>query len=245
MKIIQVRRTRHAKHCWGSKGQLISDMLLWTPSHGRAKAGRPASIYIQQRCADTEYSFEDLPGAINDSYGWWKRVREIPAGSDTSWWKLFNAKSNIYIYIYIYRALNICSDFKIENELKSIKNIFIENGYPEEVIDVNIRHTVTKFKSMNKFFGPPKCPVYFRLPWVGSASQSFADKIASSANHCYHAVNLRPIFTPRPAFNSTNKDKLPIFKQSNLIYKFVYFYFYKYNIYIILYIYIYNIYISK
>ena len=37
---------------------------------------------------------------------------------------------------------------------------------------------------------------------------------------CYHAVNLRLIFTSRPAFNSTNKDKLPNFKQSNLIYKF-------------------------
>ena len=38
--------------------------------------------------------------------------------------------------------------------------------------------------------------------------------------HCYHAVNLIPIFTSMPTFNSTNKDKLPIFKQSNLIYKF-------------------------
>ena len=38
---------------------------------------------------------------------------------------------------------------------------------------------------------------------------------------CYHAVNLRPIFTTRTAFNSTLKDKLPIFKQSMLIYRFV------------------------
>ena len=51
-------------------------------------------------------------------------------------------------------------------------------------------------------------------------SQSFADKMASSVYRCYHAVNLRPIFTSRLAFNSTNKDKLTIFKQSNLIYKF-------------------------
>ena len=120
-----------------------------------------------------------------------------------------------------YRALNICTDYKIENELKVIKDVFIDNGYPEEVIDVNIRHTVTRFKNTNKVFGPPKCPVYFRLPWAGSASQSFADKIASSAYLCYHAVNLRPIFTTWPAYNSTSKDKLSIFKQSNLIYKFV------------------------
>ena len=37
-KSIQIRRTRHAGHCWGSKDELISDVLQWTPSHGRAKA---------------------------------------------------------------------------------------------------------------------------------------------------------------------------------------------------------------
>ena len=80
---------------------------------------------------------------------------------------------------------------------------------------------MTRLKNTNKVVGPPKCPEYFRLPWVGSASQSFADKIAVSVYRCYHAVNLRPIFITRPAFNSTNKDKLPIFKQSNSIYKLV------------------------
>ena len=39
-KTIQVRRTRHAGHCWRSKGELIRDVLLWTPTYGRAKAGR-------------------------------------------------------------------------------------------------------------------------------------------------------------------------------------------------------------
>ena len=38
-KTIQVRRTRHAGHCWRSRDELISDVLLWTPTHGRAKAG--------------------------------------------------------------------------------------------------------------------------------------------------------------------------------------------------------------
>ena len=30
-KTIQIRRTRHAGHCWRSKDELISDVLLWTP----------------------------------------------------------------------------------------------------------------------------------------------------------------------------------------------------------------------
>ena len=35
---IQVRRTRHAGHCWRSRDELIRDVLIWTPTHGRAKA---------------------------------------------------------------------------------------------------------------------------------------------------------------------------------------------------------------
>ena len=57
-KTIKVRRTRHAWHCWRSRDELISDVLLWTPSYGRAKAGRPARTYKQQLCEDTECSPE-------------------------------------------------------------------------------------------------------------------------------------------------------------------------------------------
>ena len=46
-KTIQVRRTRHAGHCWRSRDELISDVLLLTPTYGRAKARRPARTYIQ------------------------------------------------------------------------------------------------------------------------------------------------------------------------------------------------------
>ena len=45
-KTIQVRRSRHGGHCWRIKDELISDILLWTPSHSQAKAGRPARTYI-------------------------------------------------------------------------------------------------------------------------------------------------------------------------------------------------------
>ena len=51
-KTIQVRRTRHAEHCWRSKDELIRDVLLWTSTYSQAKAGRPARNYIQQLCED-------------------------------------------------------------------------------------------------------------------------------------------------------------------------------------------------
>ena len=118
-----------------------------------------------------------------------------------------------------YRALNSYCDSKIEEDLKIIKEIFINNEYPKEVID-DIKFTVTWFKNKNKTIGPPKCPVYFELRWVGPTNQSLAEKVASSLYRCYHAVNVRPIFTTRTDFISTQKDKLPIFKQGFLIYKF-------------------------
>ena len=95
-KIIQVRRTRHAWHCWRSKDKLISDVILWTPAYGQAKAGRPARTYIQQLCEDTGCSPEDLPEAMNDREKWRERVRDIRARGTTWWWWWY-----IYIYIYI------------------------------------------------------------------------------------------------------------------------------------------------
>ena len=85
-KTIQVRRTRHAGHCWRSRDELIRDVLLWTPTHGRAKAGRPARTYIQQVCEDTGCCPEDLPRAMNDREEWWERVRDIRATSAIWWW---------------------------------------------------------------------------------------------------------------------------------------------------------------
>ena len=74
-KTIQARRTRHAGPCWRSKDELVSDVLLWTPTYGRAKAERPARTYIQQLCDNTGCNPEDLPEAKNDRETWRERER--------------------------------------------------------------------------------------------------------------------------------------------------------------------------
>ena len=67
---IQVRRTRPAGYCRRNKDELISDILLWIPSHGRAKVGRPDKTYKQNLCADIACCVEDLPGAVDDRDEW-------------------------------------------------------------------------------------------------------------------------------------------------------------------------------
>ena len=81
MKTIKVRQTRHVGHYWRSRDELISDVLLLTPSHGRAKAGQPARTYIQQLCADMRCSPEDLLEEKDDREGWRERARDIHADS--------------------------------------------------------------------------------------------------------------------------------------------------------------------
>ena len=95
MKTIQVRRTRHAGHCWRSRDELISGILLQTSTYGRTKTGQPAQTYLQQLCEDTGCSSEDLLEAMNDKEKRRERVRDIRAGRMT------------YIYIYIYNDIYI------------------------------------------------------------------------------------------------------------------------------------------
>ena len=84
-KTIQVRRTRHAGHCWKSWDELTSDILLWTSSHGRAKAGQPAETYIQQLCADIECNLENLLGAMDDKDAWWEKGQRDAGHCWKSW----------------------------------------------------------------------------------------------------------------------------------------------------------------
>ena len=84
-KTIQVIQTRHAGHCWRSRDELISDVFLWIPLHGQAKARRPTRTNIQLLCAATGYNPEDLPEAMDDREGWGERIRDIYTDCVT-WW---------------------------------------------------------------------------------------------------------------------------------------------------------------
>ena len=87
MKTIKIGWTRRAGQCGSRSDELMRDVLLWTPSHGRAKAGWPARTYIQQLRADTGCSHEDLPETMDDREEWQERVRDIRADSATwCWW---------------------------------------------------------------------------------------------------------------------------------------------------------------
>ena len=86
-KTIQVRQTRHAGHCWRSKEKLINNILIWTPTHGRASVDWLAKTYLDQFCVDTGCRLKDLP-RVMDWFGYMA----------FNHCRLFNAKS-IFIYM--------------------------------------------------------------------------------------------------------------------------------------------------
>ena len=121
-KTIKVRWTRHAGHCWRSRDKLINDVLLWTLSYGRTKAGRPARTYIQQLCEDTGCSPEDLPEVMNDREEWRGRVRYICAGGMT-WWI---SSTSVFSYLQIHRKyVDFSFCFLFLFPLPKIKNTFL------------------------------------------------------------------------------------------------------------------------
>ena len=65
-KTIQVRRTRHAGHCWRSMDELISDVLLWTPNMVEEK----------------------LDDQLEHTYNSYVRIRDVALKTYQRWWTI-------------------------------------------------------------------------------------------------------------------------------------------------------------
>ena len=75
--VIKERRARFAGHCDRNKDEVVSDLILWTPKHGKAKVGRPSKIYTKQLTEDADCQLEDLPRAMDDREYWRRRVNMV------------------------------------------------------------------------------------------------------------------------------------------------------------------------
>ena len=82
-------------------------------------------------------------------------------------------------------------------------------------------------KKMKQFhtlpkFGPERCPIYLRLPWLGSVSTRFEKQVKSLVKHFFSAVEPRVVHSTNELLSTTNKDVLPALQKSNVIYQFSY-----------------------
>ena len=127
-------------------------------------------------------------------------------------------KTNL-ISTLVHRALMICTKSKLNEEIKHIKNILLDNGYPESIIDCNISKKIAQF-SMPKRFGPEKCPVYLRVPWIGKSSIGLDKNVKTAVESCYGSVTTRVVFTSKRMLPVARKDVLPTTLKSSVVYEY-------------------------
>ena len=123
------------------------------------------------------------------------------------------------ILILTHRALAICSPERLPSELDKITFIPLSNGYPEHVVK---SLTFTKMKQFHVLpkFGPKKCPVYLRLPWLDSVSTRFEKHAKFAVKQCFSAAEPSVVYSTNKLLPATNKDVLPALQKSNVIYLF-------------------------
>ena len=88
---IHEQRLRFSGHCWRSKNEVVSDVLLWLPIHGRRSRGRHAKTFVDQLMEDTSCNYEELPNAMMNREEW----RDVSINAEQA----RPGKVRYYIYI--------------------------------------------------------------------------------------------------------------------------------------------------
>ena len=136
-------------------------------------------------------------------------------------WESFSRtkqKTNL-ISTLVHRTLMICTKSKLNEEIKHIKNILLDNGYPELIIDCNISKKIAQF-SVPKRFGPEKCSIYLRVSWIGKASIGLDKNVKTAVESCYGSVTTRVVFTCKRMLPVARKDVLPTTLKSSVVYEY-------------------------
>ena len=105
-------------------------------------------------------------------------------------WDSFGSKkmkTNL-IGTLVHIALEIWSPENLSCKVSKIKNILPQNSYPKEVIISRIKKKILNFQT-SKRFGPGKCPVYLKLPWIENFSSNTKNKQSQQStivlNQCW------------------------------------------------------------
>ena len=121
----------------------------------------------------------------------------------------------------VYRALMISSKCFLGDEIKSIKSTSSKNGYPLSVLDSVVNDVMIKFDRASRCT-VNRCPVYLRLPYIGSRGERLAKSITTAAGWGYFSAAVRVIFQTHTAFVSMRKYVLPRHHINSVIYKYTY-----------------------
>jgi hypothetical protein len=143
-------------------------------------------------------------------------------------WNSFVPKSykKASIVTMIHRALPICSTYSsLEIEFENIRQIGLQNGYPLSFLDSRIGIGLTKHlnkstEPVTTIVGCEKKKMYVEIPYTGSATDSFKNKLSRIAGKIRPELDVRFFARPPPSvqmfFNT--KDPVPKHLQSDIVY---------------------------
>ena len=113
----------------------------------------------------------------------------------------------------------ICSESKLDAEIKFISTTLFNNCFPLNVVRIVINNEITDFNKI-KEVSVQRRPVYLRLPWLCRISDRFAKQIFQTVPRCYFFANVRIVFWIRTILVSIHKDDLHPPHNNSLIYSF-------------------------
>ena len=102
----------------------------------------------------------------------------------------------------VHRALVICLESTLQNELFNIRTIVINNGFPKAVINTVITKKMNQFRRPTQL-GPKKCPVHLHSPWLGNVSMKHEMQIKTAVvilqlNHALSTPGLLKLWVATP-----------------------------------------------
>ena len=124
----------------------------------------------------------------------------------------------------IHRAYHICSNFQLlHKEFNFIHSFFKNNGYPESMVNFNIK------KFLDKIYVPPvsvcsvpKLQKYVVLPYFGIKSQELKNELTCMLSKFFTYIDLRVILVNKNTIGSLFrfKDQVPMACRSSVVYSF-------------------------
>ena len=114
----------------------------------------------------------------------------------------------------------ICTKRRLNGEMKRIKKLLLDNGYPKNVINGQIAKKIAHFSNVKRF-GPEKCPVYLGVPWISKPSTNLEkEEVETIVESCYGSVSTRLAFTSKRMLPVARKDVLFTVQKSFVIYEY-------------------------
>ena len=71
---IRERHLRFSGHCWRSKNEVVSDLVLWEPKRGKMTIEEQIRTFVDLLDADTGVPRDCLPAVMDDRVGWRKKA---------------------------------------------------------------------------------------------------------------------------------------------------------------------------